>query len=72
MTPSLNLTDDQMKFMLKYAETKSMTIADLMEHITERTEDELDAEVADKAFEDFYKNPETVTHEELMKRLGFR
>ena len=72
MTISLNLTDDQMKLMLMYAETKSMTIADLIEEIMERIEDELDADAADKAFEEFYKNPETITHEELMKGLGFR
>jgi len=72
MTISLNLTDDQMKLMLTYAETKRMTIADLIDDIMEWIEDELDAETADKAFEDFYKNPETVTHEELMKGLGFR
>jgi len=72
MTISLNLTDEQMKLMLAYAETKSMTVADLIEDIMEWIEDELDAEDADKAFEEFYKDPETVTHEELMKGLGFR
>ncbi|MCL2607193.1 MAG: DUF6290 family protein [Methanomassiliicoccaceae archaeon] len=72
MTISLNPTDEQMKLMLMYAETKGMTIADLIEDIMERIEDELDAKAADKAFEDFYKNPETVTHEELMKGLGFK
>lgn len=32
MTISVDMTDDQMKVMLMYAETKSMTIADLIEY----------------------------------------
>ena len=72
MTISVHVTDDQMKVMLIYAEKKSMTIADLIESIVERMEDELDTEDADKAFEEFYKNPETITHEEAMRELGLK
>jgi Mg2+/Co2+ transporter CorC len=72
MTISVDLTDDQMKVMLMYAETKSMTIADLIENIVERIEDELDTADADKAFEEFYKDPQTVTFEEAMKELGLK
>ncbi|MCL2712795.1 MAG: DUF6290 family protein [Methanomassiliicoccaceae archaeon] len=72
MTISVDITDDQMKVMLMYAETKSMTIADLIETVVEWIEDELDTADADKAFEEFYRNPETVTFEEAMKELGLK
>jgi len=72
MTISLNLTDEQMKLMLMYAETKNITIADLIEDIMEWIEDELDAEDADKALDEFYKNPETITFDEAMRELGFK
>jgi len=72
MTISVDVTDDQMKVMLMYAETKSMTIADLIESIAEWMEDELDAKAADEALEDLKKNPDTMTHEEAMRELGFR
>jgi len=58
---------------MMYAGTKQMTIADLIERIfAEWIEDELDAEDADKALDEFYKDPRTVTHEEAMRELGFR
>jgi len=72
MTISVDITDDQMKIMLMYAETKSMTIADLIESIVEQIEDELDARAADEALADLEKNPGTMTHEEAMRELGFR
>ena len=72
MTISLNITDDQMKVMLMYAETKNMTIRDLMEDIIERIEDELDAEIGDAAIDDLLKNPDMVTFEEAMRELGFK
>jgi len=70
MTISVDVTDDQMKLMLMYAETKRITIADLIESIVEWIEDELDTADADKAFEEFYKDPQTVTFEEAMRELG--
>jgi len=72
MTISVDVTDDQMKVMLMYAETKSMTIADLIESIVEQIEDELDAKAADEALDDLDENPGTMTHEEAMRELGFR
>jgi len=39
MTISIDITDDQMKVMLVYAEMRSMTIADFIEDIVERIED---------------------------------
>jgi len=72
MTISVDITDDQMKVMLMYAEKKSMTIADLIESIAEWMEDELDTEDADKALDEFYKNPETATFEEAMRELGLK
>ena len=72
MTISLNITDDQMKVMLVYAEMRSITIADLIEDIVERIEDEIDAKVADEAIEAHLKNPDTVTFDEAMNELGLR
>ena len=72
MTISVDVTDDQMKLMLMYAETKRITIADLIESIVEWIEDELDTADADKAFEEFYKDPKTVTFKEAMRELGLK
>jgi len=35
-------------------------------------EGELNAKAADEALEDLKKNPDTMTHEEAMRELGFR
>jgi Na+/phosphate symporter len=72
MTVSVNLTDDQMRIMLKYAEKNSMTMADLIEELVERLEDELDAKTADEAYERYLKDPVETPHEEVMKEFGLK
>jgi Mg2+/Co2+ transporter CorC len=73
MTVSVIVTDDQMRVMLKYAETNSITIEDLMEELIERIEDEMDAKLADEGYERYLKDPtKAVSHEEVMKRFGLK
>jgi len=70
MTVLVNLRDDQIRVMLDYAYANKMTLDDLIEDLIERIEDEMDAKLADEAYEDYLKNPETISHKEIMKEFG--
>ena len=48
-----------------------MTADNLIGSTTEEIEDKLDAELADKGYERYLKNPdEAASHKEVMKRFG--
>ena len=70
MTVLVNLRDDQIRVMLDYADANKMTLDDLIEDLIERIEDEMDAKLADEAYDDYLQNPETISHEEIMKEFG--
>jgi len=70
MPISINITENQMRIMLEYAETNGMTIDDLIDELTERIEDEMDAKIADEGVKRYLKNKDTVTFEEAVRELG--
>jgi hypothetical protein len=71
-TVSLNITENQMRIMLEYAKINSTTINDLINKLIKKYEDELDAKLADEGIERYLKYNDTMTHEEVLKELGFK
>jgi len=72
MTVSVNLTEYQMKVMLRYAEISNMTMDKLMDDIIEKIEDELDAKLGDEAYERYLEDPKETSHEDVMKEFGLK
>lgn len=71
MTVSLRLNKEEEMLIKKYAELKNMSLSDLFRNaLMEKIEDEYDLECYKKAMEEYQKDPETYTLEEVKKELG--
>jgi len=70
MTVLVNFRDDQIRVMLDYADANKMSLETLIEDLIEKMEDEMDAKLADEAYEEHLKDPKVYTFDEVMKELG--
>ncbi|TLG71268.1 type II toxin-antitoxin system RelB family antitoxin [Culicoidibacter larvae] len=68
---SVRMDDKQKELYKKYAELQGQTMSDFINQIVfSYIEDEYDAALADKAYEEYQKDPKTYSHEEMMKKYG--
>lgn len=71
MAFSVKFTPEEKFLIEQYASKHGKTVSEVVRRATlEMIEDEIDAEIADKAWEEFLKDPVTYTHEEVKKMLG--
>ena len=71
MTISLRLSPDDAQLIRDYARLHGITVSDFMRRAAlEKIEDELDIRAAEKAYAEYLADPETISHEELMKEFG--
>lgn len=68
---SVRLSAAEKSLIKSYAEAQRRSVSDVIRLITlEKIEDEYDLKLFIKAKEEYLKNPNTVTHAEMMKKYG--
>ena len=71
MNLSLDLREDELALLEKYAEKHNMSMLEFIKVIIlERIKDEHDMEVYESAIKSYTKNPVSYTHSSLMRELG--
>lgn len=71
MNLSLDLKEDELALLEKYAEKHNMSMLEFIKvTILERIKDENDMEVYENAIKSYTKNPLSYTHSSLMRELG--
>lgn len=72
MMYSVRFSDDLGEALEEYAKLYSISVSEaIRQAVSDMIEDELDLEAYKVAKSNYEKNPETCTHEELGKKLGF-
>jgi len=70
MTTSFNVTDDQLRVMLNYAEMNDISISDVISIMLEKLEDEIDPRLGDEALDRLERTGgKTIPHTEFWKGL---
>jgi predicted transcriptional regulator len=72
MTFAINITEDQLRILLEYADLSKKTIDDLMGEMIERIEDDVDTKIAEEIIKNRPKDAVLLTHEEVLKELGLK
>lgn len=71
MAFSIRLTEEERALADSYAKIHAISIGEAFKRaLFEKIEDEYDIAIADAAYEEYIKDPETISHKELMKELG--
>lgn len=71
MTISVRLSDKDTELIKAYADINNISLSDLIRNaVLEKIEDEYDLECYRKAIEEYKKNPQTYTLEEVKEELG--
>lgn len=69
-TITVRVSEDEKKFLDAMAKFEGKSLSELLKTTTlDSLEDAYDAHVGDKAYEEYLSNPNTVTHDELIKEL---
>ena len=70
MTISVRLRDEETMLVKKYAEINNISLSDLIRNaVMEKIENEYDLKSYEKAIEEYHKNPNTYSMEEIKKEL---
>ena len=70
MAFSIRLTNEERALADSYAKLHSMSLGDAFKKaLFEKIEDEFDITIAQEAFEEYKKDPETYTHEDAWKEI---
>ncbi|KGF13422.1 CopG family transcriptional regulator [Peptostreptococcus sp. MV1] len=70
MSISVRLNKDDTELFKSYAKLNNISVSELVRRaVTEKIEDEYDIQVANEAYEEFLKDPETKSLEEFKKEL---
>lgn len=71
MSFSIRLNAEEEKLFKSYANFHGISLGEAMKTaLLEKIEDEYDIALAERAHEEYLKDPETISHEDLMKELG--
>ncbi|MCL1602455.1 DUF6290 family protein [Succinatimonas hippei] len=71
MSFSIRLTDAEKSLAQAYADMHSISLSEAFKRaLFEKIEDEYDAKIAEEAYAEYLKDPETVSHEDAGKILG--
>lgn len=66
MTVSVNLSEEALALVEEYARRQDISVSEFIRRtLLEKLEDEEDTKAADKAMEDYVKNPVSFTHDEV-------
>lgn len=72
MSFSIQLNEQEEKLFKSYADFHGISLEEAFKNaMLEKIEDEYDIVLAEQAHNEFVKDPQTVSHEELIKELGF-
>lgn len=70
MSFSIRLTDEERAIATSYAKLHALALGEAFKQaLFEKIENEYDIAVADSAYDDYLKEPETYSHEEAKKLL---
>lgn len=70
MPISIRVPENEEKLIKEYAKAKNMSLSVLFrQSVLEKIEDEIDIEIAEKAWEEHQENGETITFDEALKEL---
>lgn len=73
MTMTVRMGDEETRLIKDYARLHGITVSDFMRRAAlEKIEDELDIRAAERAYAEYLADPETISHEELMKEFGLQ
>ncbi len=73
MSFSIRLTQEEKSLAQAYADLHSISLSEAFKRaLFEKIEDEYDARMAEEAYAEYQRDPETVSHEEVGKMLGIR
>ena len=71
MSYSIRLNDEEEKLFKSYAKLNGCSLSEALKRaLLEKIEDEQDVALAEWAHSEYLKDPETISHEDLMKELG--
>lgn len=71
-TVSVRLNQEEEKFFKSYALLTGKSLSTLLkESLVQTIEDEYDLQVYKQAFTEYQKDPETISHADFKKELGF-
>ena len=71
MSYSIRLNDEEEKLFKSYAKLHGCSLSEALKRaLLEKIEDEQDVALAEWAHSEYLKDPETISHEDLMKELG--
>lgn len=73
MSFSIRLTQEEKSLAQAYADLHSISLSEAFKRaLFEKIEDEYDARIAEEAYAEYVRDPETVSHEEAGKILGLK
>lgn len=68
---TVRVSDEEKEFLTQMAKFEGKSLSELMKTATlEALEDAYDAKIGDLAYEDYLKNPETISLKDFAKELG--
>lgn len=73
MTMTLRTNEEESRLIHDYARLHGISVSEFLRRAAlEKIEDEMDIHAAEKAYADYLADPETVSHEEIMKEFGLQ
>lgn len=73
MRLSIRLTEEEQSQARAYARRHALSLAEAFKRaLFEKIEDEEDVRIAEEAYAEYQRDPETISHEEVGKRLGLK
>lgn len=73
MTVTLRMSEEDSRLIRSYAKLQGVTVSDFLRRAAlEKIEDEIDLEIAARARAEYEADPQSVSHEELGRRLGLK
>lgn len=71
MSFSIRFNDEEEKLFKSYAKLHGISLGEALKRaLLEKIEDEYDIALAEKAHNEHIKDPETISHEDLMRELN--
>lgn len=71
MSFSIRLNEQEEKLFKSYADFHGFSLGEAFKNaLLERIEDEYDIALAEQAHKEYMKEPQTISHEDMMKELG--
>lgn len=70
LTKAIRLNNEDLSLFESYAKAKGLTFSELCKSaVREKIEDELDLKLANESYDDYLKDKETISHDELFRSI---